>query len=169
MNSSCFIYSYKDGVLAKLAHDLKFRVARVAVDTDASGTLRALRFDATSLELDCEMKDGSERPGTFSDSDRAKIQKNALDDVLDAKNHPEIRFELTAAVPEGAGYRVSGNLTLRGQTRPIETVTRREGNAQVADVLVHQPAFGITPFSAMLGALKVKPDVLVRFVMAGIA
>ncbi len=165
MVPSCYIYSFKDGLLAKMAHDLKFRVSRIAVDTDAMGQVRGLRFDASSLELECEMHEGHERPGTFSASDRDKIQKNALEDVLDARNHPEIRFQFNTVIPEGDGFRVRGTLTLRGQTREIETVTRRDGSAQVGEVVVNQPLFGITPFSAMLGALKVKPDVLVRFVM----
>jgi hypothetical protein len=32
----------------------------------------------------------------------------------------------------------------------------------VAEVKIHQPDFGIKPYTAALGALKVKPDVLVR-------
>jgi hypothetical protein len=32
----------------------------------------------------------------------------------------------------------------------------------VAEIKLHQPDFGIKPFTAALGALKVKPDVVVR-------
>jgi polyisoprenoid-binding protein YceI len=60
------------------------------------------------------------------------------------------------------GYDVEGTLTLTGVSRPVTVEVRRDGERLVAEVLVHQPAFGIRPYSAMLGALKVKADVLVR-------
>jgi len=37
----------------------------------------------------------------------------------------------------------------------------------VAEVPIHQPDFGIKPYSAMLGALKVKPDLVVRCSVPG--
>jgi polyisoprenoid-binding protein YceI len=41
-------------------------------------------------------------------------------DFLDAPNHPEIRFASTAVEPRGeAIYRVTGDLTIRGVTRPV--------------------------------------------------
>jgi hypothetical protein len=32
----------------------------------------------------------------------------------------------------------------------------------VVELKLHQPDFGIKPFSAALGALRVKPDVMIR-------
>jgi hypothetical protein len=39
---------------------------------------------------------------------------------------------------------------------------RADGDRWVTDLKLHQPDFGIKPFSAALGALKVKPDVIIR-------
>ncbi|MBW1758625.1 MAG: YceI family protein, partial [Deltaproteobacteria bacterium] len=55
-----------------------------------------------------------------------------------------------------------GTLQLYGKSRSIQTSVRATGGRWVAELKLHQPDFGIKPFSAALGALKVKPDVLVR-------
>jgi polyisoprenoid-binding protein YceI len=82
--------------------------------------------------------------------------------VLRASRFPDIRFASTAASRRVDGYDVEGTLTLTGVSRPVTVEVRRDGERLVAEVLVHQPAFGIRPYSAMLGALKVRADVLVR-------
>jgi len=47
-------------------------------------------------------------------------------------------------------------------TRPISAETRVEGGKQVAEVEIDQPEFGVVPFKAMMGTLKVKPVVRVK-------
>ena len=39
---------------------------------------------------------------------------------------------------------------------------REEGGARLAEATIHQPDFGIRPYQAALGGLRVKPDVQVR-------
>ena len=123
----------------------------------------AVRFDAASLELICQMEEGNERPGAFSASDRERILLNLRESVLEAARFPQIVFAFSAIEASGEGLTVRGELTLHGRTQPLELSSRREGGRQVAEVTLHQPDFGIRPFSAMLGALRVRPDVRVRF------
>jgi len=40
-------------------------------------------------------------------------------DFFDVANHPTIRFESTSIAPSADGYKVEGNLTMRGVTRPV--------------------------------------------------
>ncbi|MBW2588824.1 MAG: YceI family protein, partial [Deltaproteobacteria bacterium] len=75
---------------------------------------------------------------------------------------PEIRFDSTNVVERGEGFAVEGTLQLYGKSRSIQTSVRAAGGRWGAELKLHQPDFGIKPFSAALGALKVKPDVLVR-------
>ncbi len=56
---------------------------------------------------------------------------------------------------------VDGALTLCGVTRPLVVTLRREAGRLVCEATVQQPAWGITPFRAMLGALRVQADVRV--------
>ena len=39
---------------------------------------------------------------------------------------------------------------------------RRDGDRLRAEVTIHQLAFGIRPYTALLGTLRVRPDVIVR-------
>lgn len=162
-SARCFVYSYKEGVLARLAHDLKLEVRSVTVTVDDGGMPTSVRLDPSSIEIVCQMENGAEKPGGFSDADRRKILENLRGDVLAVKKHPAIAFDVTSIEPQGTGHRVRGRLSLHGRTRDLDVSTRREGDREVAEVTLHQPDYGIAPFSAMLGALKVKADVLVRF------
>ncbi len=40
-------------------------------------------------------------------------------DFLDVENYPRIEFRSTAVRETGSGYEVDGNLTIRGETRPV--------------------------------------------------
>jgi polyisoprenoid-binding protein YceI len=160
-SAECLVFTFKEGLLSAIAHDLRIRVTRFDVDVEGTSAVRA-RFDADSLRVVSAMHDGVPNEATLSDGDKQKIEGNIRDDVLAAKKHPEIRFDATKITPEGEGFRVEGDLALHGQTRPIAFHARPEGDRLVAEVTLHQPDFGIKPYSAMLGTLKIKPDVRVR-------
>jgi len=63
---------------------------------------------------------------------------------------------------EGEGYAVEGELTLVGRSRPVSARVTRAGAQLVTEVRLNQPDFGIKPFSAMFGTLKIQPHVIVR-------
>ena len=166
-SAECLIFTYKEGLLSPIAHDLKIRVSRFTVDIDPASRAVEARFDARSLEVVCAQQDGHDRPGALSDADKRKIEATLAADVLEAARHPEVRFVSTSVEPEGEGYRVQGQLTLHGVTRPISFTTRPSASQQVAEVTLSQPDFGIKPYRAMLGALKLRADVTVRAALPG--
>lgn len=161
-DSECLVFSFKDGLLARLAHDLKMHVERFSIEFDEeSGTIQAT-FDPSSLQVVCAQVDGRDDPATLSQGDKKKIHDSITKDVLRVRKHPEIRFESTDVAPRGDGYTVEGQLRLYGHSRAIHTNVRAEGDRWITDITIHQPDFGIKPYTAALGALKVKPDVRVR-------
>lgn len=161
-SAECLVFTRKEGLLSAVAHDLKVRVGRFTVEVGEGAPLKiSARFDAASLQVVCAMREGAEDPGLLSASDRQKIERNIVEDVLHAARFPEARFEGEAA-REGDGYVVTGQLSLHGVSKALRVKSRAEGGRQVAEVVLHQPDFGIKPYSAMLGALKVQADVRVR-------
>jgi polyisoprenoid-binding protein YceI len=65
-----------------------------------------------------------------SEKERAEVQKTMLGpEVLDSDSHQEIVFKSTAAELTDKGrWTLRGNLTLRGQTRPVTVqVTLQDG------------------------------------------
>ena len=161
-SAECLVFTYKEGLLSAVAHDLKLRVTRFSIDVDDEHRAIDARFEAASIRVVAAMRDGAEAPAALGEADRRKIEQNLAADVLDAARHPEIRFTSRSVTPDGDGYRVEGDLALHGQTRHITLRTRAEGGRQIAELTLHQPDFGIKPFSAMMGTLRIKPDVRVR-------
>lgn len=160
VNAICRVFTFKEGVLSALAHDLEIDVGKVVVEVADDLAIDA-RFDASSLRVLHAMSNG--HPSTaLGDGDKRKIEKTIASDVLDVRKYPEIRFVAPAPTAEGEGYRYKGQLTLHGATRTVEVVSKKQGDKQIAEVVLHQPDYGIKPYSAMLGTLKIKPDVRLR-------
>ena len=161
-NSECLLFSFKDGLLARLAHDLKLQVERFSIEVDDTTHEIKATFDPSSIQVVCAQINGRDDPSTLSKGDRKKIYDNVTKDVLRTRKHPEIRFDSTNVVERGEGFAVEGTLQMHGKSRNMQASVRADGDRWVTEVQVHQPDFGIKPYSAALGALKVKPDVLVR-------
>lgn len=159
--ADCRVFTYKEGLLSAVAHDLELSVGAFDVELAEDRSRITARFDARSIAVVEPIVDGRRAPGVLSDRDKEKIRANIASDVLPVKKHPEIRFESTELAEEGDGWRVRGRLTLAGVTRELSFAARREGDHAVADVMLHQPDYGIKPYSAMLGTLKIKPDIRV--------
>lgn len=150
------VFTFKEGLLSAAAHDLKLSVTRFTID--AEGDRVTAEFDAGSLRVVTPMKDGAENPGALPRLMYGEIEKNAAKDVLHVTKHPQIRFESTAVTDA----EVVGRLTLHGQTKEVRGRRSDAGGLRVVEVTFDQRDFGIAPFSAMLGTLKVKPEVRVR-------
>ncbi|MCA3012591.1 MAG: YceI family protein [Myxococcaceae bacterium] len=149
------VYTFKEGLLSAVAHDLELEVTRCAVDVEPQRLVAT--FDTSSLKVVTAMKDGASS-GVLLSPMKAEIEKNVVADVLEARRYPEARFESTA-LSEAS---VEGTLTLHGVARRVGAAVRVEGLARVAEFTLDQRDFGITPYSAMLGTLKIKPQVKVR-------
>lgn len=160
--AECFVLTFKDGLLSPIAHDLRLRVRRFEIEVGAGVTAT---FDATSLVVDAPMKDGRENHGALTAADKAKIEGQIRDDVLHASRHPQVTFRAPAlTLRDDGGYDLQGELTLHGVTKAITAHTRLVDGRQQLELTLHQPDYGITPFRAMLGTLKIRPDVTVRIV-----
>jgi hypothetical protein len=149
--AECLVFTYREGLLAVVGHDLCLRVGRFTVEIGDDDTIRA-DFDAASL-----------RPsGDLSPADARKIERNAAEDVLDARRFPAVAFRSTQVKRDGDRARIAGTLALHGVTRPIAFDAVAGGVAWRAEVRLDQRDFGIRPFVALLGALRVRADLLVR-------
>ena len=159
------VYTFKEGLLSRVAHDLKLDVTRfqIEIDGEASkgsagvGSISATA-DAGSLSVVCARRDGHDTPRTLSSRDKRKIEKYIVSDVLRPKRHQSIHFESK----EIGAEHIAGSLTLCGETRPIRWTLLEEGDGFRAEAKIHQPDFGIKPFTAMFGALAIQADVIVE-------
>src|SRR5689334_4628058 len=104
------IKTYREGVAAKVGHDLVIEVRswEATLDDDAV----TLHADSTSLRV----LSGERGVKPLTDRDRDEILKNIDGKIL--KRQP-IDFRSTAVRQEGDGLAVDGDLTLAGTTRPV--------------------------------------------------
>jgi hypothetical protein len=156
----CDVFTFKEGLLSAVGHDVKLTVQRFTV-TAEGGAIEAA-FEAGSLSVVAAMRDGVENPGALSDKDRRTIEGYVREDVLHSRRYPKITFRSESIGPdddEEGAIRVEGELTLHGRTRTVAALVRREGDQWVTRLKLHQPDFGIKPFRAMLGALRIQADV----------
>ena len=95
-------------------------------------------------------------PATFT-SDKSRrdthVKSKAL---LDVERYPEISFSSTAVRADGDQWRVAGDVTVHGSTRPVEITVDRT-TASGTEVTVHavaqldRYAFGVTGVKGMAG------------------
>jgi hypothetical protein len=157
------IFTRKEGVLSKVAHDLEIDVSTFRLRIDRDGTALSLDVDASSLRVRHALVAGRADPSLLTTTDRRKIERQIVEEVLHARQHPRVRFEsdLVAPLAHG-GYRVRGALHLHGVQRVLDVETRRLADEQVLELELHQPDYGIVPYRALLGALRVQAAVGVR-------
>ncbi len=161
-SATCQIFTYKEGLLSVLAHDLRINVTSFVIElSDDNASINA-RFDAGSLHADCAMVDGIEKRELLSAESIKEIDDNILRDVLDAAAHKYIFFCSASVTSEDSSYLIRGTLTLRGKSKEILFTARTEDGFYVAESALNLPDFGIKPFSALFGAIKIKPQILIR-------
>lgn len=158
------IHTYRAGMGAKVGHDLVLQATQWSgsVDLDPDNP-SASAVDVTVDARSFQVVSGTGGVKPLSDKDRADICKNIDEKILQTAKFPEITFRSTEVVGSAPQVTVHGELTIHGQTHPATldvTVEDSGGAAQArATTTIVQSDFGIKPFSAMLGALKVRDDV----------
>jgi hypothetical protein len=161
-SAECLVFTFKEGLLSPIAHDLKIRVTRFTINVDERSRRIRARFESDSLRVVCAVQSGKDAPGTLSDKDKAQIEANIARDVLNSKRYPRIELVSASVEERGGGFVVKAALALHGTTRDVVFPVRKRGKNWIAEATVHQPDFGIRPYSALLGTLKVRADVKVR-------
>ncbi|MBN2799803.1 MAG: YceI family protein [Deltaproteobacteria bacterium] len=150
------VYTWRDGLLSKLGHDLRLRVEPFEVVRDGAQLTASCRADAVRLES--AMVGGVPTAGLLSDKDTRDIHKNLDRDVLQGGKYPIIRY-----VGRVEGDRLVGDLELTGKARRLEIPLTREGGRLRGQVEFAPSLWGIKPFKALLGALRIQDRVQVRF------
>ena len=95
---------------------------------------------------------------------QATIQKDMEEMTLETKKFPEIRFSSTRIIKLADGWKVEGDLSLHGVTKPVSLAVKKSGNSYTAHTTLKQTTFGIKPIS-IGGLIKVKDELELDFVI----
>jgi polyisoprenoid-binding protein YceI len=150
----------RKGAAAKAGHDLLIHVtawqATLRLAEDPADTSIELEAEATSLRV----REGTGGMQSLGDDDKANIHTTIDDEVLERQ---AIAFRSTQVTGADGRLSVQGDLTLAGATRPLafDLALGDDGRLTGAAV-VKQSEWGMKPYSALFGALKVADVVCVE-------
>ena len=160
--STLTVRVFKAGLLSAFGHNHEIRapIARGSFDESA---------DLPSVELQVDARELRAVDPELSEKDRAEVQQTMLGPtVLDSGRFPEIRFRSLTVEKAGAGkWRVQGDLTVHGVTRPVLAEVSGAPGHYRGSAVVRQTDFGIQPARAGGGTIKVKDEVRVEFEIFG--
>jgi TIR domain/YceI-like domain len=149
----CRVSVFVEGMLTSFGHDATLRVTNLSMVIAGDNTITA-DFFLDSLRV----IDGISE---FNRKDIKDIERNA-EKALESRKYPKVQFRSVSVVRNGTNARIEGDLTLHGVTNRISVEAHDDGKRWNAKIILDQRAFAIKPFSAILGALKIKPEVEVN-------
>jgi polyisoprenoid-binding protein YceI len=145
----------RTGAVAKAGHDLLIHVTEWSATLDTDGGSLALDADAASLRV----REGTGGMKGLDEDDLANIEATIDDEVLLKR---DISFRSTSVTADGDALTVTGDLTLVGTTHPL-TFDLALADGRVKGVaVVKQTDWGMKPYTALFGALKVADEVRVE-------
>jgi hypothetical protein len=145
----------RKGAASKAGHDLTIEVAswQATLELGDSPSL-TLRADSRSLKV----REGTGGVKSLDDDDKANIQQTIDDEVLKGT---AIEFRSTGVAVDGERLIVNGELELAGKRQPISFDLLHSGDRLAGSAVVDQKNWGIKPYSALFGTLKVADEVTV--------
>jgi hypothetical protein len=156
-NATLTVRTERTGAIARVGHDLVMDVTswegELRLGDPPSATLSA---DASSLRV----REGTGGMQTLGDDDKRGIEQTIDDEVL--KGAP-ITFRSTSIAQDGDHVRLEGELELAGQTHTLSfELDAGEDGRLKGSATVKQSNWGMKPYSALFGTLKVADDVVVE-------
>jgi hypothetical protein len=158
MDRELLVFTYKDGLLSRLAHDLQIRATDwdVTIDGDAI----TVRVGLRGLRVDGAVVGGKLAPGVLSTGDLGKIERTMTSEVLGTERWPEARFE---GVIDRERMTVRGRLGMHGRSVELPaTSVRKDADRLRAELTLTPSRWDIAPYRALAGALKLQDRVAVR-------
>ena len=151
------VYAYKAGLFSAFADN---HIIRAPIESGSISAEPSLGVELTvkagkMVVLDLDLPAGK----------RADVQARMLGpEVLDTAKYPDITFTSTSVEPAATDqWKVTGRLTIRGQTRPVTISAVRQDGHYRGSVEIRQRDFGIDPISIAGGTVKVKDQVKIEF------
>jgi polyisoprenoid-binding protein YceI len=150
----------RSGAAAKAGHDLLIEVtawqATIEAGADATATSLSLTADARSLRV----REGTGGMKSLGDDDKDNIRQTIDDEVLKGT---AIEFRSTGAKDAADGLAVDGELELFGRRHPVSfTLQAGDDGHLSAATRLRQSEWGMKPYSALFGTLKVADELSVE-------
>ena len=166
---------YREGPLAAFGHnhiiDVRGLEGSIRWHADPARASVMLRFPVAALSVDdvaLRAAAGADFAAEVADSARSGTRANMLGArLLDAEHYPEVTLLSERISGSGTAPLVALRAYVAGHDAQIDVPVRLErdprGLRASGDLELRQTALGLTPFSLMLGALRVADAIGVHF------
>jgi polyisoprenoid-binding protein YceI len=154
--STITIHVGKAGLLSAAGHD------HTIVAPLSSGTIRESADPRVELPIEAAKMTVMPDPKVDAKT-QAEIQKDMEEMTLETRKFPQIAFRSTRISKLADGWKVEGELSLHGVTKPVSLAVKRSGDSYTAHTALKQTTFGIKPISVGGGMIKVKDEVELDF------
>ena len=144
----------REGAAAKAGHDLTIEVRSWSGEVTVEDSTAQLQFTADSRSLN--VLDGTGGIKSLTASDKDNIKKTIDKDVLKGC---AISFSSTSGAINGDRLTVQGELELGGKRSPIQFDLFVNGDRLTGRATVKQTNFGMKPYTAMFGTLRVADEI----------
>jgi polyisoprenoid-binding protein YceI len=150
------------------------------VRVEGTSTLHDWKMEGTTILGKIDLTDPATKAATVSvaipvtsiRSEHSKMDR-LMSEALKAKDHPEIKYEMTRGTRENGNdenfvMRTAGKLTIAGVTRDVsmDVMARRNGHGTYilsGSAPVRMTDYGIKPPKAMMNTIKTGDDVKITF------
>jgi polyisoprenoid-binding protein YceI len=154
----------RTGLGAKAGHDLTIEVTRWHANVIVSTASPANSSVTAEIDVDSfEVREGTGGVKPLTDADRADIKNTLRGKILKTAAHPVITFVSSQVSGSAQSFRIDGDLTIVGVTQPVTVEGQLAGSRAQGSAVIVQSRWGIRPYSAFLGALKLRDEVEVQF------
>lgn len=149
----------KAGAASKAGHNLVIEVTswEATLDVPDGSAERSLTLTADPASL--RVREGSGGAKPLGDDDKAGIAQTIRTEILSG-GAIAFRSRRVEAGPDGTGLRIEGDLDLAGASRPVAFHLDAGADGRIAGrAVLRQTDWGIKPYSALFGTLKVTDEV----------
>ena len=155
-HSTMTVHVYRSGLLSFAGDNHEIQAPIVSGVLNEASRMVELRVDVRRMRV---------LDPNLSPEKRSQVQEKMLSpDVLDPDRYPQITVRSTSVEEKnGNNISVNGDLTLHGQTRPINVSVVRTQSHYRGSETFKQTDFGIKPISIGGGTIKVKDEVRIDF------
>ena len=157
----------RTGLGRRAGHDLTLEATRWQADAIVNAENPGQSSVTLTIEVDSlEVREGTGGLKPLTDADRADIKTTICEKILLTAAHPVITFGSSQVTGTPEAFQISGDLTIMGQGRPVTVHGRIDGGRLRGHATVSQSRWGIKPYSAFAGALRLADDIQVEFDLA---
>ena len=140
-----------------MGHDLTIEMTgwsgRLRVELDPAASQLTVTVDMGSMHI----VEGTGGLAALSDREKREILRNARR-ILSVDRYPEATFVADKITDDA----VDGTLSLLGRSRPLRLAYRIDGRRHRVRGTIRQSDYGIAPFRAFFGALKLADAVRIE-------